>query len=190
MCLSEDELTSFKDLKCQQVICLKTIIIIFKIVNTRVKCSKDGQYIYTAGCYKPTIKCFETSQLSLKFERCVDYEVIDMHILTDDYQKLAILGSDRTIEFHTSQGKHAKLRIPKFGREIDFYPANSEVLVASSGNEVYRISLEEGRFLQPYTMAMDEAMSIAVSQEHYLVALGTLRRSLRSILNFRRLLSS
>ncbi|CAG5114363.1 Oidioi.mRNA.OKI2018_I69.chr2.g8421.t1.cds [Oikopleura dioica] len=141
-------------------------------VNTRVKCTKDGQYIYTAGCYKPTIKCFETSQLSLKFERCVDFEVVDLHILTDDYQKLALLGSDRTIEFHTSSGKHAKLRIPKFGRELEFYPANSEVLVAASGNEVYRISLEEGRFLQPYQMAMDEAMSIAVSPEHYLVSLG------------------
>lgn len=141
-------------------------------VNTRVKVSNDGQYIYTAGSYKPTIKCFETSQLSMKFERCVDFEVVDFHILTDDYQKIAFLGSDRTIQFHTSQGRHATLRIPKFGREIDFYPANSELLVAGSGNEVYRISLEEGRFLQPYTMAMEEAMTIAVSPEHYLVALG------------------
>ena len=55
-------------------------------------------------------------------------EVTDFLILSDDYQKLAILGSDRSLEFHTSQGKHAKLRVPKFGRELAFYPANSELL--------------------------------------------------------------
>ena len=74
------------------------------------------------------MKCFEVSQLSLKFERCLDMEVTDFLILSDDYQKLAILGSDRSLEFHTSQGKHAKLRVPKFGRELAFYPANSELL--------------------------------------------------------------
>ena len=55
-------------------------------------------------------------------------EVTDFLILSDDYQKLAILGSDRSLEFQTSQGKHAKLRVPKFGRELAFYPANSELL--------------------------------------------------------------
>jgi hypothetical protein len=31
-------------------------------------------------------------------------EVQDFLILSDDYQKIAILGADRTIELHTSQG--------------------------------------------------------------------------------------
>ena len=41
----------------------------------------------------------------MKFERCLDAEIVDMAVLTDDYQKLVLLGSDRTLEFHTSQGK-------------------------------------------------------------------------------------
>lgn len=141
-------------------------------VNTRVHVSNDGQYVYTSGTYKPRIKCFEVSQLSLKFERCVDMEVQDFLILSDDYQKIAILGADRTIELHTSQGKHAKLRVPKFGRELGYYPANSELLVACAGSELYRLSLEEGRFLSPYTTAMNDINSIAVSDDHYLVTLG------------------
>ena len=31
-------------------------------------------------------------------------EVTDFLILSDDYQKLAILGADRSLELHTSQG--------------------------------------------------------------------------------------
>ena len=69
-------------------------------------------------------------------------------------------------------GKHAKLRVPKFGRELGFYPANSELLIASAGPELYRLSLDEGRFLAPYASAMSEVYSIAVSPDHYLVSLG------------------
>jgi ribosome biogenesis protein ENP2 len=72
-------------------------------------------------------------------------------------------------------GKHAKLRVPKFGRELGYYPANSELLVACAGSELYRLSLEEGRFLSPYTTAMNDINSIAVSDDHYLVTLGRIK---------------
>ena len=39
-----------------------------------VTLTPDTQYIFTAGVYKPRICCYDTSQLSMKFERCVDNE--------------------------------------------------------------------------------------------------------------------
>ena len=39
-----------------------------------VALTPDSQYIFTAGVYKPRICCYDTSQLSMKFERCVDNE--------------------------------------------------------------------------------------------------------------------
>ena len=48
----------------------------------------DGRHIYVAGTYKPRIKCFDFQELSLKFERCLDAEIVDMLVLSDDYQKL------------------------------------------------------------------------------------------------------
>ena len=49
---------------------------------------------------------------------------------------------------------------------------HSELLIACSGSELYRLSLDEGRFLSPYATALPEVNSIAVSDDHYLVSLG------------------
>ncbi|KOB79540.1 Uncharacterized protein OBRU01_00029 [Operophtera brumata] len=56
-------------------------------VSTSLRVSKDGQYIMTTGIYKPRIKCFDVNNLSLKFERCLDSEVVTFEILSEDYTK-------------------------------------------------------------------------------------------------------
>ncbi|MCL4128653.1 UNVERIFIED_CONTAM: hypothetical protein GTU68_052404, partial [Idotea baltica] len=73
-------------------------------VSGCVKVSPDGQYILASGTYKPRVKCFEVSALSLKFERCFDAEVIEFEILSEDYSKLVLLQEDRFIEFHNQGG--------------------------------------------------------------------------------------
>lgn len=57
-------------------------------VSTSVKVSRDGQYILATGIYKPRVKCFDVNNLSLKFERCFDSEVVTFDILSDDYSKV------------------------------------------------------------------------------------------------------
>lgn len=57
-------------------------------LSTSVKVSRDNQYIIATGIYKPRIKCFEVNNLSLKFERCFDSEVITFQILSEDYSKV------------------------------------------------------------------------------------------------------
>lgn len=57
-------------------------------VSTNIRVSKDGQYIMAAGIYKPRIKCFDVNNLSLKFERCLDSEVVKFEILSEDYSKV------------------------------------------------------------------------------------------------------
>ena len=58
---------------------------------------QDGQYIGVSGVYKPQIKVFEVDQLSLKFERHVDSEVVQFQFLTEDFKKMALLRNDRTV---------------------------------------------------------------------------------------------
>ena len=48
----------------------------------------------------------------------------------------------------------------------------SELLVGCSGNEVYRMSLEEGRFLNPYSTGLNDVTSLVTSDDHYLVSIG------------------
>jgi ribosome biogenesis protein ENP2 len=57
--------------------------------------------------------------------------------------------SDRTIEFHAQYGAHYKTRIPHFPRDLAFNPINANLCISASANEVYRISLEEGKFMAP-----------------------------------------
>ena len=41
---------------------------------TNISLTPDGQYILVAGVYKPRVRCYDTKQLSMKFERCMDSE--------------------------------------------------------------------------------------------------------------------
>lgn len=50
--------------------------------------TEDKQYILAAGVYKPRVRCYDIHQLSMKFERCFDAEVVNMSILSEDYSKV------------------------------------------------------------------------------------------------------
>ena len=47
----------------------------------------DLCYVHT-GVYKPRIRCYDVHQLSMKFERCVDAEVVNFNMLSEDYSKV------------------------------------------------------------------------------------------------------
>lgn len=59
-------------------------------VSTSIRVSKDGQFIFATGIYKPRLRCYDVNQLSLKFERCFDSEVVTFEALSDDYSKVRI----------------------------------------------------------------------------------------------------
>ena len=56
-----------------------------------LKITEDKQYILAAGVYKPRVRCYDVHQLSMKFERCLDAEVVSMDILSEDYSKVRVL---------------------------------------------------------------------------------------------------
>ena len=141
--------------------------------SNKIVQSADGRYIIAAGTYPPRIKCFDVHELSMKFERYVDAHVVDMVMLGEDYGKFALLLEDRTVAFHAPYGKHENIRIPTFGRAMDYEPTTCELLIAAKGNNVYRINLEEGRFSEPWTYEADASSScIAVAPSQPLAAVG------------------
>lgn len=86
----------------------------------------------------------------MKCLRGADSEVVDFCFLDEDYTKLAFAQRDRNIEFHAAYGKHYKLRVPKMPRHMIYNQHACDLLVACSGNELYRISLDEGKFVNPF----------------------------------------
>lgn len=135
--------------------------------------SPDGQYICATGTYKPRIKCFDTAQMSLKFERGLDSDVVKFQFLGEDYGKLVFLQCDRYIELHSQFGRYYRLRIPKYGRDMAYDFPSSDLYIGGIGSEVYRINLEQGRFLSPLTTKSPDINCCEINPAHGLLACGT-----------------
>ncbi|EFN87882.1 nucleolar protein 10 [Harpegnathos saltator] len=142
-------------------------------VSTSIRVSRDGQHILATGIYKPRVKCFDVQNLSLKFERCFDSEVVTFEVLSDDYSKLIFLHCDRNIEIHAAQGKYFKLRIPRFGRDLKYHYPSCDTFIVGDSNEIYRINLERGQFLQSFETEASSINKCDINPSHHLLAVGT-----------------
>lgn len=102
-------------------------------VCTSIRMSPDQQYILATGTYKPRVKCFEVSNLSIKFERCFDSEVATFEVISDDYSKMVFLQCDRYVEIHAAHGRHYRLRIPRFGRDMKYHKPSCDMYIVGVG---------------------------------------------------------
>ncbi len=48
------------------------------------------RFFYFTGIYKPRLRCYDLHNLGMKFERCLDAEVVTFEILSDDYSKVIV----------------------------------------------------------------------------------------------------
>lgn len=138
-----------------------------------IRMSKDNQYILVTGTYKPRVKCYDVNHLSVKFERCFDSEVLSFESLGEDYSKLVFLQTDRFLEFHAAHGRHYRLRIPKFGRNLSFHQPSCDLFIVGASSEIYRLNLERGQFLQPFESSASCINTSDVNPEHHLLCVGT-----------------
>uniref|UniRef100_A0A060TIE1 ARAD1D37972p n=1 Tax=Blastobotrys adeninivorans TaxID=409370 RepID=A0A060TIE1_BLAAD len=145
----------------------------FEEASNRIRVTRDGQYAMATGTYKPQIHVYDFSQLSLKFDRHTDAENVDFYVVSDDWTKSVHLQNDRSIEFHAQGGIHTRTRIPKFGRALTYNHASCDLYVGASGNEVYRLNLDQGRFLAPFELDSEGVNCLGVNPAHGLLGFGT-----------------
>ncbi len=98
-------------------------------------------------------------------------------MLSDDWTKSIHLQNDRSIELHAQGGLHYRTRIPKFGRALGYHFPSCDALVAGAGSEVYRLNLDQGRFMQPLQLQDDGdeilgVNAIDINPAHQLFAFG------------------
>ncbi|EGN92515.1 hypothetical protein SERLA73DRAFT_117248 [Serpula lacrymans var. lacrymans S7.3] len=150
----------------------------FPEASNKIKTTRDGHHVIATGTYKPQMRVWDLDELTLKFERHSDAENVDFIILSDDWTKTLHLQNDRTIELHTQGGLHYRTRIPRFGRSLAYHYPSCDTFVSASGNEIYRLNLEQGRFLNPLILEDDEGGDIMgvncvdVNPAHNLLAFG------------------
>lgn len=136
----------------------------------RIKITPDGQYIFATGYHAPRVRVYDLSQLSMKFERYLDAEIVDFQILSDDYSKAVFLCADRSLHFHAKFGAYYQVRVPRFGRDLAYSKTSAELLVSGSAPEVYRLDLSEGRFMSPLQTRSQAVNACCVAPAHGLFA--------------------
>lgn len=144
-------------------------------VTTAAQCitmTRDSEHILVAGTYPPVVRCFTTSDLTMKFQRGLTCEVVSMESLSDDYSKIVFLQSDRTIALHAAYGTHYSLRVPKFGRHLQYNWNNCDLYCCGAGDEIYRLNLEVGQFKEPFRTKFEGSNKMHINPVHQLLACG------------------
>ncbi|XP_059667403.1 uncharacterized protein LOC132312873 [Cornus florida] len=144
----------------------------FEIATTKIKATPDGEFLIASGIYPPQVKVYELRELSLKFERHLVSEIINFQVLADDYSKIAFLCADRSVCLHAKYGSHYSLRIPRMGRDIAYDSWSCDLICAASSPDLYRINLEQGRFLSSLSTRSPALNVVSRSKLHGLVACG------------------
>lgn len=145
----------------------------FSESSNKIKVTNDGQYAMATGTYKPQIHVYDFSNLSLKFERHTNTENVDFLLLSDDWTKSIHLQNDRSLEFQNKGEMQHRIRIPKFGRSLAYNDVTCDLFVGSSGDEIYRLNLEQGRFLKPFQIESDRGVnSLDMNHIHGLFSAG------------------
>lgn len=144
----------------------------FPEASLRLATTRDGQHIVATGVYKPQFRVFDLAEKALKFERHTAAENVAMQLLGDDWKKIALLQTDRYVEFHSSSGIFHSARIPKMGRDMIYDTYTCDMLVAASSAELYRLNLDRGQFLAPFETQASAVNSVHISPFHGLYALA------------------
>jgi ribosome biogenesis protein ENP2 len=143
------------------------------IASTGIQVTSDGQYILASGVYKPRIRCYDVNQLSMKFERCLDSEIVNFSVLSDDYSKFVCLLSDRHLEFHAQYGFYYRTRVPKCGRDLVYHSPSCNLYVVGASSEIYRLNLDLGRYMTPLQASASSCSVCEINPDHQLLTVGT-----------------
>lgn len=128
----------------------------FEEASACVRLSEDGQWMMSTGTYKPQIHVHDLNQLSLSYSRHTTSLNQSFVILSQDASKSLHLQTDRKLEFHTLAGCHHEIRLPRYGRDLVYDRTSAEALIPAAGvgangtGEVFRLNLEQGRFMKSY----------------------------------------
>ncbi|CAI4227976.1 unnamed protein product [Auanema sp. JU1783] len=142
-------------------------------MSSTISITKDGRHVFASGIYKPFVKCFDLNDLSLKFERGVDFSVLKLVNFSDDYSKFAILQDFRRVEIHAAFGRYYAFRTPTQSRDFAFSEECSDLYFVGKNDQIYRLNLEMGEWLQPLTSNSGAINCCKFAPEHQLFVCGT-----------------
>lgn len=142
----------------------------FPTATNRLRITADGRHMIGVGTYKPQFRVWELGQAALKFERHTTCETVAFELLKEDWTLLALLQTDRAVEFHEAKGMRYRTKIPQAGRDIVLDAETSDLLVSASRG-LYVLNLELGCFKEPL-LTSTPVNTCRVGPRHGIYALG------------------
>ena len=71
----------------------------------------------------------------------------------------------RYVELHSQAGRYYRLRIPVFGRDMLYQPDSADLMFVGSSSQLYRLNLEQGRFMAPYALSTPTGGNVIIHNE-------------------------
>ena len=127
----------------------------FPSVVKKIKQTNDDSYLIAYGEYPPQIRCFDLYNLTLKFQRTINTEVKDFEIISENWEKLILLRSDKFLEFHSKSGFYYQVKIPDTSNSLFFDILSNILYIFSIKNEIFRFNVEEGKFISSIISNLD-----------------------------------
>jgi len=134
----------------------------FKTQTYKVYPTKDGKFIGAIGGFPSSFKVWDITNLTVKFERGLDFTPVDFLFMDDSWEKVAIIGEGRQLELHNAKSVFYKTRTPKASRCMAYDAETATLFIAGSSNEIWRLNLEEGLWLPPLVSTNLMAVSCLV----------------------------
>ncbi len=96
-------------------------------------------------------------------------------ILSDDWTKTLHLQDNRTVEFHNQAGLYYSTRVPRQGRALAYHYPSCDALMGCIGNEVFRLNLDQGRYMNSLVLSPDVegVNAIDINPAHQLLGFAT-----------------
>ena len=79
----------------------------------------------------------------------------------------------RYSRYYLPSPRYYRLRIPVFGRALAYHENTADLYFCGSGSQMYRLNLEQGRFLNSMDTAANSLNCLSINPQHSLVCAGT-----------------
>eukprot|EP00796_Vickermania_ingenoplastis_P010506 gene10506-7295_t len=119
----------------------------------------NGTHLFAAGDYPYRLKCFDVTELSMKYSFNADMNILSGVCLSSDYRKFALRGEGRQITVHHSAAIVDRVRVPHAQRCLAYNKFDAELLSAGASPEIHRINLETGAFAESYKTDSSEGVN-------------------------------
>ena len=137
--------------------------------SRHVDVTKDGLTLAVSGEYPPQIKIFDLVDLSQTTVFSLKGMPVHFQFLSDDWSKLVSLRSDRKLDFYNKGGDLFTVPLPLRCRHFAYSYPTANLFLASENQQLLRLNLEMGQFIEPIKTGFKVANKVAIAEEYQII---------------------